>query len=201
MIWLLLLYCYPHAFLYKSDGDNAIASINPSVCLTVMLSTPIPLDKIQPILVCEFLTCLGVSNNTHCFAHLLGPWWSQKVCLSTRWSGCLSLRPSVRHAISSYTFGRKPTKFCVWVAHINGTCNTTIFPTPWGPGEGQISLLTNWWYITYQTGFSFGHLGHAPGVGLGDTGGGDQKCIFFEIQRKIVSMIRKYHNHKLQTTP
>ena len=27
-------------------------------------------------------------------------------------------------------------------------------------------LLTNDRYITYQTGFSFGRLGHAPGVGL-----------------------------------
>ena len=33
-------------------------------------------------------------------------------------------------------------------------------------------LLTNERYKTYQTGFSFNHLGHAPGVGLGGTFGG-----------------------------
>ena len=33
-------------------------------------------------------------------------------------------------------------------------------------------LLTNERYKTYQTGFSFGRLGHAPGVGLGGTVGG-----------------------------
>ena len=32
-------------------------------------------------------------------------------------------------------------------------------------------LLTNERYQTFLTGFSFGHLGHAPGVGLGGTGG------------------------------
>ena len=63
-----------------------------------------------------------------------------------------------------------------------------IFPASWGPGEGpngQISLnfnitksisnifkpnfvclLTNEIHKTYQTGFSFRRLGHAPGVGL-----------------------------------
>ena len=73
---------------------------------------------------------------------------------------------------------------------MNTTCNGTILwvPTPWGLGEGpkgQISLnlnykvnfkdfntklmylLTNERYITYQTGFSFGHLGHAQGRDLG----------------------------------
>ena len=33
-------------------------------------------------------------------------------------------------------------------------------------------LLTNERYETYQTGFLFGHLSHAPGVGLGGTVGG-----------------------------
>ena len=44
-------------------------------------------------------------------------------------------------------------------------------------------LLTNERYITYQTGFSFGRLGHAPGVGLGGTVGGCgvQKIFFPEI--------------------
>ena len=32
-------------------------------------------------------------------------------------------------------------------------------------------LLTHERYKIYQMGFSFGHLGHAPGVGLGGTVG------------------------------
>ena len=32
-------------------------------------------------------------------------------------------------------------------------------------------VLTNERYKTYQTGFSFYHLGHAPGMGLWGTGG------------------------------
>ena len=41
-------------------------------------------------------------------------------------------------------------------------------------------LLTNEQYKTYQTGFSFGRLGHAPGVGLVGTvvGWGFKKCFF-----------------------
>ena len=35
-----------------------------------------------------------------------------------------------------------------------------------------VCLLTNERYKTYQTGYSFGRLGHAPGVGLGGTVGG-----------------------------
>ena len=68
-----------------------------------------------------------------------------------------------------------------------------LVPTPRGPGEGPIGqislkfnhkvnfkdfkpnfvcLLTIEGYKTYQTGFSFRRLGHAPGVGLGGTLGG-----------------------------
>ena len=35
-----------------------------------------------------------------------------------------------------------------------------------------VCLLTKERYKAYQTGFSFGRLGYAPGVGLGGTGGG-----------------------------
>ena len=35
-----------------------------------------------------------------------------------------------------------------------------------------VCLLTKERYKAYQTGFSFDRLGHAPGVGLGGTGGG-----------------------------
>ena len=48
-------------------------------------------------------------------------------------------------------------------------------------------LLINERYKTYQTGFSFGHLGHAQGVGLGGTVGGLRVKIFFsEIQPDLV---------------
>ena len=41
-------------------------------------------------------------------------------------------------------------------------------------------VLTNERYKTYQTGFSFCHLGHGPGVGLWGAGGaqGSKKIIF-----------------------
>ena len=43
-----------------------------------------------------------------------------------------------------------------------------------------VYFLTDKRYKTYQTGFSFGHLGHAPGVRLGGTVGGwvVQKIVF-----------------------
>ena len=37
-----------------------------------------------------------------------------------------------------------------------------------------VCLLKNSRYKTYQTGFSFGGWGHAPGVGLGGAGGGSK---------------------------
>ena len=42
-----------------------------------------------------------------------------------------------------------------------------------------VCLLTNERYKTYQTGFSFRRLGHAPGVGLGCTMGGCMVQIIF----------------------
>ena len=39
-------------------GQNQI----PSCCLSVMLSPPKPLDKIQPNLKCEFLLCMGCAK-------------------------------------------------------------------------------------------------------------------------------------------
>ena len=49
-------------------------------------------------------------------------------------------------------------------------------------------LLTNERYKTYQTGFSFGRLGHAPGVGLRGTMGvvWSKKFFFSEIQPDLV---------------
>ena len=70
---------------------------------------------------------------------------------------------------------------------------TSFGPAPWGPGEGLkdlmsfnfsfkvifkdfflpnvVCVLTYERYKTYQTGFSFCSLGHAPGVGLWGAGG------------------------------
>ena len=51
-----------------------------------------------------------------------------------------------------------------------------------------VYLLTNVSYITYQTGFSFGRLGHAQGWDLGvplGVGGG-QNIFFSEIQQDLV---------------
>ena len=45
--------CYPHAFLKKAKG---ILFLPPSVCPSVMLSPPKPLDEIKPNLVVELLT-------------------------------------------------------------------------------------------------------------------------------------------------
>ena len=68
---------YPHAFL-KSDGDIAIASVRPSVCPSVTLSPPKPLDEIQPNLVCELLTCMGRATAQLFWPRPLGPWGGAK---------------------------------------------------------------------------------------------------------------------------
>ena len=49
-----------------------------------------------------------------------------------------------------------------------------------------VCLLTNERYKTYQTGFLFGRLGHAPGVGLGGTVGGWGSIFFPEIQPDLL---------------
>ena len=77
---------------------------------------------------------------------------------------------------------------------MNGACNVNFFlaPPPGALGRGQkvkyhlisitksiskifipnfVCVLTNERYKTYQTGFLFCRLGHAPGVGLWGTGG------------------------------
>ena len=62
-------------------------------------------------------------------------------------------------------------------------------------------LLTNERYKTYQTGFSFGRLGHAPGVGLGGTGGGgggvnvDKRSNIFKSQSQ--SQFQRFLNQTL----
>ena len=54
-----------------------------------------------------------------------------------------------------------------------------------------VYFLTNERYITYQTGFSFSHLGHAQGWDLGVPWGvGGQKNFFSEIQPELVCLIQ-----------
>ena len=87
-----LILLSPRFFFYKSNGDIAIASVHPTVHLTVMLSSPKPWDEIQPKLLCELLTSLGVCEN----AHFLPPpppvplVRGQNVHLFVRLSGCPS---------------------------------------------------------------------------------------------------------------
>ena len=60
-------------------------------------------------------------------------------------------------------------------------------------------LLTHERYKTYQTGFSFGRLGHAPGVGLrGTVGGLGVKNFFFSKFNQIwcVSYLHEWHMHR-----
>ena len=80
---------------------------------------------------------------------------------------------------------------------MNGACNVKLFlaPPPGALGRGQkvkyhlisitksiskifkpnyVCVLTNERYKTYQTGFSFCSLGHAPGVGLWGSGGAQE---------------------------
>ena len=60
-------------------------------------------------------------------------------------------------------------------------------------------LLTHERYKTYQTGFSFGRLGHAPGVGLRGTVGGLGVKIFFISkfnQIWCVSYLHEWHMHR-----
>ena len=115
--------------------------------------------------------------------------------------------------------GGNSTRFGVWVTYMKGTCTGTIFwvPAPWGLGEGpkgQISLnmnykdefkgfkpifvylLTNERYITYQTGFSQGRLGHAQGWDLGVPWGVPGQFFFFsKIQPDLVYELLTWMAH------
>ena len=62
-----------------------------------------------------------------------------------------------------------------------------------------VCLLTHEKYKTYQTGFSFGRLGHAPGVGLrGTVGGLGVKNFFISKFNQIwcVSYLHEWHMHR-----
>ena len=91
---------------------------------------------------------------------------------------------------------------------MNGACTSTIFGSPplgpWGGAKRSniikpelqsfskvfkpnfVILLTNERYITYQTGFSFGRLGHAQAWDLGAPWGWGSKNFSPEIQPDLV---------------
>ena len=58
-----------------------------------------------------------------------------------------------------------------------------------------VCFLTNERYKTYQTGFSFGHLGHVTGVGLGDTVGGWRSTFFSRNSTRfdVLSYLHEWH--------
>ena len=64
---------------------------------------------------------------------------------------------------------------------MNGACNSTFLAPDYKVSfkdfiPNFVCVLTNKRYKTYQTAFTFCHLGHAPGVGLWVLGG--QKIVF-----------------------
>ena len=122
---------------------------------------------------------------------------------------CNRLRPSVRPSVCPlcYLLLNHWTKFNqIWYVsywHEWGVQRQTfIGPAPGALGRGQkvkyqlisitksiskifipnfVCVLTNERFKTYQTGFSFCSLGHAPGVGLWGAGGAKgAKIIFFQ---------------------
>ena len=93
----------------------------------------------------------------------------------------------------------QPYLVCELLTLMGRAMSAFFWPRPRGPGEGQkdkyllisittsilkifisyfVCVLTNERYKTYQTGFSFCRLGHAPGVGLWGAWGA-QVVIFF----------------------
>ena len=135
--------------------------------------------------------------------------------LKKRRGYCNRLHPSV--CPSRYLLLNHWTKsnqiWCLCCSHKWGVQRHIFFgPAPWGPGEGpkgqillniiKFQLLCQFQRFLNQTlcvfsqmkdikhirrGFSFGHLGHAPGVGLGGTMGGcGVKKNFSEIQPDLV---------------
>ena len=107
---------------------------------------------------------------------------------------------------------------------MNGLCNVKLFLAPplGALGRGQkvkyhlisitksiskifipnfVCVLTNERYKTYQTGFLFCTLGHAPGVGLGGTGGTKGvKQYFFKHGHLAYQIDGDDEQNKLQVT-
>ena len=100
---------------------------------------------------------------------------------------------------------------------MNGACNS-IFFCPGEGSKGQISfnfnykvnfkdfytklmcVLTNERYKTYQTGFLFCCLGHAPGVGLWGVGRAKVVNFFFQTWSCGISNRRGCKQNRMQVT-
>ena len=63
-----------------------------------------------------------------------------------------------------------------------------------------VCVLTNERYKTYQTGFSFCRLGHAPGVGLRGTGGAQGFQFFFKHGHVAYQIIMDDEQNRMQVT-
>ena len=107
---------------------------------------------------------------------------------------------------------------------MNGACNVKLFlaPPPGALGRGQkvkyhifsitksiskifkpnfVCVLINERYKTYQTGFSFCSLGHAPGVGLWGAGGAQGvKKFFFKHGHVVYQIDGDDEQNKMQVT-
>ena len=110
--------------------------------------------------------------------------------LKKRWRYCNRLRASHYLLLNHWT--KFNQIWCVSCSHEKGVQRHIFFFAP--PPEAKIfktnfvCLLTNERYKTNQTGFSFGRLVHATGVGLGGYRGGFEwsKHFFSEIQPDLV---------------
>ena len=102
----------------------------------------------------------------------------------------------------------------------HATSNFFLAPPPGALGRGQkvkyhlisitksiskifisnfVCVLTNERYKTYQTGFSFCPLGHAPGVGLGRWGcPGGSKIFFFKHGHVVYQIDRDDGQNRMQ---
>ena len=104
---------------------------------------------------------------------------------------------------------------------MNGACNVKFFfaPSPGALGRGQkvkyhlisitksiskifitnfVCVLTNERYKTYQTGFSFCLLGHAPGVGLWGARGAQGVNFFFKHGHVVYQIDRDDEQKRMQ---
>ena len=129
--------------------------------------------------------------------------------LKKRRGYCNRLRPSVRPSVRLSVMLSPPKpldeiqpnlvcELLTWM--VRATSNFFLAPPPGALGRGQkvkyhlisiiksisqifipnfVCVLTNERYKTYQTGFSFWPLGHAPGVGLWGAGGAQGVKKFF----------------------
>ena len=103
----------------------------------------------------------------------------------------------------------QPNLMCELLTLMGHATAKSFCPAPWGSGEGskgQISLNFNYkvnfedfytklcvCYKTYQKGFSFCRLGHAPGVGFWGAGVPKGSKIYFFFKQGHVPGISNRH--------